>query len=225
MTWPAPAEVTVVRISTTSGSVHVAAEPGLRDVVARVGSVTTTGSLDVIDAGSDKVRVRVPEGTDVVVGSTSGRVAIEGEVGATSVLTTSGRISIARARSVDARSVSGRVQIGHVEESCRVVATSGRVEIDRCGDADVTSGSGRIVLRDAHGPVRAHCSSGRIEVGMAAAHDVDAETVSGRITVSLPAGSTPLVVASAAHAPMDRGEHDCVVVVRSGSGRVVVGNR
>jgi len=178
-----------------------------------------------IDGGSSRVRVLVPEGTDLVVGATSGRVTIEGRVGAVSAMTTSGKVSIADAESVDVRSRSGRIEVKRTAGTCRAIATSGRVEVGRCGDADVTSGSGRISLEDVNGRVRAHCSSGRIEISMGGAHDVDAETVSGRITVSLPAAVRALVVPLPGDAAVGADDCDCVVVARSGSGRVDVSHR
>ena len=68
-------------------------------------------------------------------------------------------------------------------------------------------------------------SSKSKDVEMAAAHNVEAETVSGRVTVSLPPGveaweSTD--PASASGAPVDC---DCIVNVRSVSGRVDVSSR
>jgi DUF4097 and DUF4098 domain-containing protein YvlB len=221
---PAPAEAAVVRITTTSGSIHVVGEPGRTEVWSSTEPLDDGRLPATIDGGSSRVRVRVPEGTDLVVGATSGRVAIEGRVGAVSAMTTSGRVSIADAESVDVRTGSGRVEVKRVSGSCRAVATSARVEIGTCGDADVTSASGRISLDDANGRVRAHCSSGRIEISMGGAHDVDAETVSGRITVSLPAAVRALVVPSPGDAAVDT-DCDCVVIARSVSGRVDVSNR
>jgi len=225
MSWPAPSTLEAIRVSTTSGAVHVIAEPGRSEVSSTAGGTAPSGTPPTIDGGSSKVVVRVPEGTPLVVGSSSGRVTVDGRVGAVSAVTGSGRIVVSRATSVDARSASGRIEIGHADGDCRVVATSGKVEIGRCGGADVTSGSGRIVVGDAHGPVRASCASGRIELTMAGAHDVVAETVSGRIEVSFPEGSHPLVVDSAADVPADHVGHGCVVVARSGSGRVVIASR
>ena len=225
MARPAPANVAVVRISTTSGSVRVTAEPGRTDVSSSSGPTASSGDSVTIDSGSSKVDVRVPEGTDLVIGSVSGRVTVDGRVGAASVLTTSGRISIDHAASVDARSTSGRVEVTHSDGECRVMSTSGKVQVGRCGAADAASRSGRIVLADAHGPVRANCTSGRITVSMAGAHDVDAETVSGRIEISFPAGVRPLVVSSAAAAAEAGEQHDCNVIARSGSSRVVVSTR
>jgi DUF4097 and DUF4098 domain-containing protein YvlB len=225
MSRPAPANVAVVRISTTSGSVRVTAEPGRTDVSSSSTPVSSVDESVTIDGGNSKVDVRVPEGTDLVIGTISGKVTVDGRVGAVSALTTSGRISIDHAASVDARSTSGQVEVTHADGECRVMSTSGRVQVGRCGAADASSGSGRIVLADAHGPVRANCTSGRITVSMAGAHDVDAETVAGRIDVSLPSGVRPLVVSSAAAAAEAGQEHDCNVIARSGTGRVVVSNR
>jgi len=223
MSWPAPAPTAVVRISTGSGAVHVQAEADRTECWSNVDALD--GSPMTIDGGSSKVEVRVPEGTDLVIGSTSGKVTVDGRVGAISVLTTSGRISIDHAASVDARSTSGRVEVVHADGECRVVSTSGKVQVDRCGAADAASRSGRIVLADAHGPVRVNCTSGKIVVAVAGAHDVDAETVSGRIDVSYPVEVRPLVASSAADLAAATPGHDCTVVARSGSGRVVVSTR
>ncbi len=223
MSWPAPAHPTVVRVSTKSGAIHVYGEAGRTECWSSV--TPNEGSPTTICGGSSKVEVRVPEGTDLVIGSTSGKVTVEGRVGTVSVLTNSGRISVADAVSVDARSTSGRVEVGRADGVCRVVSTSGKVEVGRCGAADAASGSGRIALDEAHGPVRASCTSGKITVTVAGAHDVDAETVSGRIEVSYPADVQPLVASSAAEVAAATPGHDCTVVARSGSGRVVVTSR
>ena len=225
MSFPAPVKAAVVRVSATSGAIHVVAEPGLTEVWSSTGRLDDGRLPATIDGGSSRVRLRVPEGTDLVVGATSGRVTIDGRVGAVSAMTRSGKISIADAESVDVRTGSGRIEVKRTSGSCRAVATSGRVVIGHCGDADVTSRSGRISLEDANGRVHAHCTSGRIEISMGGAHDVDAETVSGRITVSLPPGVRARVVELPGDPAVDVGECDCVVVARSVSGRVDVSNR
>jgi DUF4097 and DUF4098 domain-containing protein YvlB len=220
MNWPAPTSTAVVRISTTSGAVNVVAEPGRSEIGSNRELIEVSPAT--IDAGSHRVDCRVPEGTDLVIGSTSGRVRVEGRVGSVSVLTTSGRISIQHAVTVDARSKSGRIEITRADGECRVVNGSGRVEIVRCGPADVTSTSGRLSIGEANGEVRARGTSGRIEMTLTGAHDVDAETLSGRIEIVLPAAVRPQIVASAS--AVDPGVGDCVVVARSTSGRVVVTN-
>jgi DUF4097 and DUF4098 domain-containing protein YvlB len=223
MSWPAPASTAVVRITTASGAVRVRAEAGRTECWSSVAPREL--SPFTVEASSSAVEVRVPEGTDLVIGTTSGKVTVEGRVGAVAVLTSSGRVSVDHALSVDVRTKSGRVHVGRTEGVCRIVSASGRVEVDRCGAADAACGSGRVVLADAHGTVRATSTSGKVSVAVAGAHDVEAETVSGRVEVSYPSGVRPLVVSTQADLAAATQEHDCTVVARSGSGRVVVADR
>jgi DUF4097 and DUF4098 domain-containing protein YvlB len=82
--------------------------------------------------------------------------------------------------------------------------------------------SGRISLDVGEGPVHAHCVSGRIDVTVNSAQDVDAETVSGRISVRLPAGVRPQIVERRDDAQPESDQYDCVVTARSVNGRVDV---
>ena len=45
-------------------------------------------------------------------------------------------------------------------------------------------------MGSADGPVRAHCTSGRVRIDLAHPHAVSAETVSGRIDLTVPAGTS-----------------------------------
>ena len=178
-----------------------------------------------IDSIRGPIVVRVPEGTDLVIGTTAARVDVEGRVGNVAVVTESGRVVVEHAESLDARTNSGRVLVDRVVNDCCVRTTSARVEVGGCGDADVATDSGRVVLKGVNGSVRAHCVSGRIDVEMDSAHDIDAETVSGRVNVSLPRGAR-------AHQPTDPTDTapvpdgcDCTVNARSVSGRVDVSSR
>ena len=205
------APVPLVRISTVSARIDVIAEP--RDDVAVEGKVHVEGDDRqlTISAISGVVHVRVPIGADVVIGTASGRINVTGSVGAVSAVTVSGRVEIEAAGSVDVRTTSGRVELGRIAGSCCVRTASGRVEVGECGEVDVATQSARIDLRRVHGEVRAHCVSGRIEITMVDPHDVVAETVSGRIEVSVPPGCTS--------------DSNCTVDARSVSGRVDVSER
>jgi DUF4097 and DUF4098 domain-containing protein YvlB len=86
----------------------------------------------------------------------------------------------------------------------------------------VTTSSGRITLRDVHGRAQAHCASGRIDVTMGTPSDVDAETVSGRINITMPEGVRVRIETPTSTTVAADGECECVVTARSGSGRVVV---
>jgi len=225
MTRAADVAVSAVRVTTTSGAVTVSAEADLHDVVAEGRPIQLDGSTATIDSPGRRLDVRVPEGVDLVIGATSGRVVVRGRVGSVAVVSSSGRVEIDDAASVDVRARSGRVRIGRSRGETRVVSHSGRVEIGHCGLADVAVTSGRIVLRDAAGPVRVHCASGRVEVTMAGAHDVEAETVSGRVSISLPHGTRARVDARPSGSVTAPGDHDCVVTARTGSGRIDVSTR
>jgi hypothetical protein len=214
--------ITSVRIASTSGAVRVIAEDRVGVDVPDSLERSVDESVMTVSAGSRRAVVRVPTGTDLVVGTTSGRVDVVGRVGALAVTTASGRVSVEAARSVDIRTTSGRIDVGSTSGSCRVSTRSGRVVIARCGEAHLTSSSGRVSVDVADGPVYAHCVSGRIDVAVNSAQDVEAETVSGRISVRLPPGVRPQIVARRddAQPPSDR--YDCVVTSRSVSGRIDV---
>ena len=214
--------IEVIRVAGGSGTVRVRAIPDLDTVTVEGARLVIDGSEATVEAGSSRVAMRVPEGVDLVLGTSSGRVEVIGRVGSVAIVTSSGKVSVDDAAAVDIRTSSGRVDVGAVSGDCRIVGGSGRVDVRRCGSAHVTTKSGRINLRDVHGLSQAHCASGRIELTMATANDVDAETVSGRITVSMPEGANVRVDTPTRASVAASGEHDCVVTARSGSGRVVV---
>ncbi len=213
----------VLRFASTSGSVRVQAVAGLGEVSVDGAAVVVEGSGAMVAATSSRVMVRVPEGMDLVIGTSSGRVEVLGCVGSVAVVTTSGKVSVDEAMAVDIRTRSGKVDVDAVTGECRIIGGSGGATVGRCGPAHVTTDSGRITLRDVNGAVHAHCASGRIDITMATASDVDAETVSGRISIAMPAGAKVRVDTPTSAAVAANGEHDCVVTTRSGSGRVVVG--
>ncbi|MEO1059722.1 MAG: hypothetical protein AAFY28_22695, partial [Actinomycetota bacterium] len=129
---------TQVRVSTGSGRIEVVAEPGRHGVWSSTGEIDDVDGQLTIDAGSGRVRVLVPEGTDLVVGTTSGRVAVRGRAGDVSVLATSGAITIDDAASVDARTRGGKIIVGRATGVCRANTGSGKVQIDACRGAQVT---------------------------------------------------------------------------------------
>jgi DUF4097 and DUF4098 domain-containing protein YvlB len=183
-----------VRISSRSGRVDVIAEP--RDGVAaykggRSVTVEDDGTLTV-SSRSSTIVVRVPEGTDLAVGTISGRVTVLGRLGKVAVTTVSSRISVESAEQVDARTVSGRVSITECSGEARVDAVSGRAEIGAAGAVFLSTASGRISVDRVRGKVRARAVSGRIEITITESPvDVKVESVTGRIRLRAPAGAAP----------------------------------
>lgn len=223
MTSPSSDERPLVRVAAT-GRVDVVAEE--RDDVDVRGdaSVLRSGNTTTISGEDGQLSIRVPIGVDLIIGTTSGRVAVTGEVGTLSVVTESGRVAVERAQSTDVRSDTGRIDIGQSDGSCRVRSESGSISVASCQRANVATGSGKISLQDVGGPVQAHCTSGRIDIEMATANDIVAETVTGRISVSLPRGVRAFHT-EAATGRVTPDDADCTVVARSVTGRVDVGNR
>ena len=215
-------EVTSIRVSATSGRVKVVAEDRGDVLVRGDATVEHEGSTATVKAGGGRVQIRVPSGVDLVVGADSGRVEVEGPLGAVAVVTESGRITIEQAAAVDVRTSSGAVAIGRVEGSSRVRTDSGRVTVDETAGADVATKSGRIDLRSVSGRTTAHCVSGRIDLRLDAAADVEAETVSGRISVHVAEGVRARSVTGPLPADLERHGADCTIATRAVSGRVSV---
>ena len=136
-----------VRVAASSGHVVITAEA--RDdveVVSKDGPEHRSCSAgEVVDIKrSGTVELRCPLGTDVVAGTSSGKVRLEGELGDVRVTSQSGAIRVAPRPSADLRTTSGSVEVQHCEGSCRITTTSGTVRIDGAGDADVSGGSGTV---------------------------------------------------------------------------------
>jgi len=217
--------VSSVRISSSHDRIDVVAEERVDVAVKGEAVVTYEGGCATISAVDSALTVRVPERISIVVGSQAAPVVIAGPAGDVAVVTASGRIKIDEATSVDARTNSARVTVGRSGGQCRIRSESGRIEVGACESADVATVSGRITMSGVDGPVRAHCVSGRIDIEMEGPHDVEAETVSGRVRVSLPAGVEAWRSTGTADMSTAPEGCDCVVNVRSVSGRVEVSSR
>lgn len=198
-TFPVPEgrDVTL-RIENRSARIEVVAEPR-SDVVVERGlarqSEGDAGRLLVevrgANGGSDRVEVRCPEGTNVIAGTASGRVALQGRFGAVKVGTASGRIEIGAAIRADVRSLSGSIAITSCDTSCRAMTKSGKVTIGRAGSAKVATISGRVVVDRVESLADVKTASGRVELVAEGGDDVRIKTVTGAVEVRVPPGMRP----------------------------------
>jgi DUF4097 and DUF4098 domain-containing protein YvlB len=179
-----------LRIVSKSGNVHVVAAPGAELTVDGGSFAAESDGTVLVTGGSRTLQVRCPTGSDVTIGTMSGKVTIEGEAGATRVASKSGSIEIEHAREIDARTASGRVTIGECEGACRVVVTSGTVRVGKAGSASVAGVSGSIKVR-ATDAADVKNVSGVIEVGASGTGRVAIRTVSGKVEVSVPETCAP----------------------------------
>ena len=211
-----------VRISSSSHRVEVVAQQGAEFRIKGEAEVSDVDGRITISNPRSHLEVHLPADTDVVIGTTSGRVEVRGRVGHLAVVTESGKVEVDAAASVDIRTTSSRVEVGEVAGVCRIRSTSGKVEVESCGDADVAGRSGRIELQRVDGEVEAHSVSGRIELSMSSANDIHAETVTGKIEVSLPKGTVAFRPSDSEHGALRPPGADCTVFARSTTGKVVV---
>ena len=133
--------------------------------------------------GSDDLEVRCPIGTEVSVGTLSGDIRLEGELGHVRAATASGDITADRVASLDARSISGDLEVEACPERCRLSTKSGHIEVGSAGSAEADTVSGRIRLDSTAGPVKVRTVSGNVELGTAGADPVSVRSVSGGINV------------------------------------------
>ena len=215
--------VSLVRVSGRSGRIRVIAEDR-SDVVVNGAPHDSGDGIVTVDVGDGRAEIRVPAGTDLVVGTESGRVSVVGEAGAVSVSTASGRVTIESAVSIDVRAQSAAVEIGTSTGRCRVNTQSGRLRIGRTTDLEVHTRSGRVDVDAADGTIDARTTSGRVEVGLVGPSNVVAETVSGRVSLVVGAGMGATVDVETGGRVVNRAPagDDCVITARSVSGRIEV---
>ena len=177
-----------------------------------------------IEGGSNSVEVVCPEGTDVILGTASGKVTLEGPLGDVRITASSGSMHVEQARSLDLRVRSGSVEIGDVSGHCSVVATSGRIEINSAGSIDLSGVSGTVVARSTGGG-KVRTTSGRVSVGLNRAADLEVRGVSGTMEIDVARGVLPELrlhtLSGKVKRDVDQG-NDCVVSVRTVSGSIKV---
>jgi DUF4097 and DUF4098 domain-containing protein YvlB len=214
-----------VRITSQSGRVRVIGE-GRLDVTVDGDPLPGEHGPREVQAGSKKVEVRVPDGTDLVVGTSSADVELRGDLGRVGVTTVSGNITAEQVASIDARTKSGRVEVGTSPGTVRVKTGSSSIRVDHAaGEVRVASVSGKVRIKDAHALASVRTVSGTIELGLSAAGGALVETVSGTVRITVPAGVHPATrlktVSGKRRVDCDAGD-DVDITARSVSGDLLV---
>ncbi len=152
------------------------------------------GSLTVqpLPTGAAEIVLICPPMSDLSVGTASGRVELCGRLGDVSVVTASGRVEIEQAVSVDVRSSSAAVKVARCEGECRVATKSGAIMIAVAGKIEISTQSGKVVVSEVAKAVVQTVSSAVSICGSRGAI-TDVRTMSGRVDVSVPSGSTPAI--------------------------------
>jgi len=190
-----PVAVTL-RVQSRSGRVTVIAEPR-EDVEAqgdRLDAAEEDGGRTLLvraGRGTGALTVRCPAGTDVVIGTHSGSVKLEGRFGDVSVTTMSGAIDLEAADSADLRTMSGHIEVGACDGMCRASSVSGSVSGGRSGAAMASTMSGAIRFEHVGGVFKARSVGGSIQVACGGEGAIKVKTVSGKVHITLPPGVEP----------------------------------
>jgi len=217
-----------VRITAGSGSVTVVAE-ARADVVAE-GDVdihrSDDGAFEVAPRSrSRSLRVHCPEGSAVMIGTRSGSLRLEGRLGAVRATTISGSIHVAWAATADLRAMSGKITVDRCDGSCRIKTKSGSTGVGAAGAVEITIGSGSVRVDHVDAGARVRAVSGSVHVRAGGNGPLEVETMSGSITIELPAGCRADVRAksmtSRPRIECERGD-DCRVTARTMSGGITV---
>jgi DUF4097 and DUF4098 domain-containing protein YvlB len=186
-----------LRLQSRSGRVHVIAEPR-DDVEAETDAVDSffddDGRALVLRSargGSKPLTVRCPVETDVVIGTQSAAVRLDGRFGSVRVTTMSGTIELQDAEEADLRTMSGTIDVGTCRGRCRLNAISGGVNIGEADIASASTVSGSIRIERVLGDVRARTVSGSIDMNASGDSPIAVKTVSGKVRIALPQGTEP----------------------------------
>jgi DUF4097 and DUF4098 domain-containing protein YvlB len=185
---PAP-----LHITTRAGNVRVLAA-GDHELSVEGGTIERRddGSLHIRRAPSaGSIEVSCASGTDVTVGTASGKVELRGALGAVRVATVSGSIRIEQGARIDVRTKSGGIDIGTCAGECRVMTKSSKVRIGSAGRATVAAVSG-LVLLERVGGAEVKTISGKVMLALAADPGrVSIHTVSGKVEIRVPPTARP----------------------------------
>ena len=217
-----------LRISNIAGRVEVEAGDGTADVVVTGGTQVVDHDDRVVDVKpihpAQAIHVRCPTGTDVMVGTRSGAVELQGSLGSVSVISASGRIRVAQAAEVDLRTSSGKIEVDDCTGRCRASTKSGAVVVGSASAAEITTMSGKVRLGLVSGTVEVRTVSGSVTLSSTGVGPISARTLSGSVSIRLPAGVRPEVLASDARWVNCRCEagDDVTIEIASLSGNVEI---
>ncbi len=175
--------------------------------------------------GSANLELRCPRGSNVRVGTISGRVELRGSFGEVHVTTVTGNIDLDEAGAIDARTVSGDISVARCGHRCRISTKSGKAEIRQAESAEVATVSGKVSVDASSGAVNVKTASGKVEIGASGQNNVAVQTLSGSVTVKVPRGTRPAaLLRSLSGKPRCDCEegNDCRVAVSTMSGNIEV---
>ncbi|WP_030158055.1 DUF4097 family beta strand repeat-containing protein [Glycomyces sp. NRRL B-16210] len=134
--------------------------------------------------------VKVPLRSEVSVKTTSAPISLHGKLGPVSINTVAGSATVESASSVRANTVSGSVQVIDATDEFRANTASGEIRADHVGgDFSAKTVSGAITAERLDSSANVNTLSGGIDLSALKSGSVKANTVSGRISIGVLAGT------------------------------------
>jgi DUF4097 and DUF4098 domain-containing protein YvlB len=195
-------ELARVDVDISTGSVQARTGPvGVVEVVVDAGGadqfeVSRLGDTVTVRApsgwfargGKANVSVVVPPRTDMAINVSTAEINLRGELGALRLRTASADVAVDEATRVEAHSASGDVRIGSAGEA-HVSSASGDIRVGNVvGGLTASSASGDVSADRVGGRVDVGTTSGDIRLRRCDGDDIGVKTVSGDISLGLPAG-------------------------------------
>jgi hypothetical protein len=213
-TWEFPApDPIILDVKLQGGSVTVSAEPIATATVSltparsdKRGEELIAATTVEFDAGTltisvpDRVRllgstplnltVRLPHGSSCQLKAASADIRCTGELGSLDASTASGDVTAERVAGLARISTaSGDVRLDDAAAAAEVSTASGDADVVRAGgDVTVTSASGDVSVGRADGSAKVRSASGDVRIGCITAGRGEVNTVSGDISIAVPAG-------------------------------------
>lgn len=139
---------------------------------------------------SANVVIKAPEGTDASISTATANVDSAVRLGDVFIKSATADVDLTEINDGNVKTASGDVEIDRVHHDLKVASASGAVLIGRCdGKAECTAASGDIRIRDCDGLVKANSASGDITVDRFTGDRASFKTMSGDVTVGIPAGT------------------------------------
>ena len=153
-------------------------------------SVLTPDKIRLLSNVSLDLVVQLPEGSSAELRAASADIRCEGELSELEARTASGDITAGTVTgAARLTSASGDVRFGAAGGDVSVKTASGDVQVDRAdGDLTAESASGDVHAGEIGGSARVRTASGDARIGSVRAGEADVNTVSGDISVAVPAG-------------------------------------
>jgi DUF4097 and DUF4098 domain-containing protein YvlB len=153
-------------------------------------TVTVPDRLRLLSSTSLDLTVQLPSGSSCQFKTASADISCTGEIGSLDARTASGDVTVDQVTgSASVNTASGDVRLGDAAATVQVNTASGDTEIGRAGDdVTVNSASGDLRIRHAEGSASARSASGDVRIDSISAGRGEVNTVSGDITIAVPAG-------------------------------------